>query len=170
MLISKTAVPLRVSDRQQAECEPLYVSIKWKINNREKVISLTVYSLAHTYLLDSIYNSAHIIVYVHHEASESFMVSWFKLWKSDAVAWPYFSKQACWESFAFYFWFHLNIWCIIGAHLACNSRLFFQPKGIKSISRLFFRLPVLMQLHPSCLIFKHKLNGGRGSRVRLMKV
>lgn len=120
MLITKTTVPLPVSDRQQAECELLYVSIKWKINNGEKVISLTVYSLAHTYLLDCKCNAAHI-VYVHREALESFLVSWFKLWKSDSVSWPYSSKQACWESFAFYFLFHSHIWSIIGANLAWNT-------------------------------------------------
>jgi len=95
ILITKTAIPLHLPDRQQAECELLYVSIKCKINNREKVISLTVYSLVHTYLLDMKYNAAHIIVYVHHEALKSFMVSWFKLRKSDAVALSYSSKPAC---------------------------------------------------------------------------
>lgn len=78
ILITRTAVPLCLPDRQQAECEPLDVSIKRKINNREKVISLTVYSPAHTYLLDIKYNAAHIIVYVLLEALKPFTVSRFK--------------------------------------------------------------------------------------------
>lgn len=51
--ITETTAPLPLPDRQQAECQPHCVSIKWKINNRKKVISSTVHSLPHTYLLDS---------------------------------------------------------------------------------------------------------------------